>query len=255
MIRSPRAGRSRDSNDSIPKLPRAPPLFLLHTGYESGRRLGVEYKGRKVPIALGRDHLRDEQSPLLWQKRERAMKVKSVLAVLGIAGATMALTLGILVPGRVDAVDQADGVAPVIAQTELTVEGCVFVAKLDKATYQAGDRPTLRVEATNQSGQPVETGVWLGVSGSAPLNQLSRMPPRPGSLWGGRCTVSLKPGETKTVTIPTDAELAAGQIISIVLSDQDLTVTAAERSAVPKTAESVPIPVRVNSSAQLALQQ
>ena len=41
--------------------------------------------------------------------------------------------------------------------------------------------------------------------------------PRPTVLWSGQCEVSLKTGDTKTVTLQTGAKLAAGQSVSIVL--------------------------------------
>jgi hypothetical protein len=182
------------------------------------------------------------------------MKVESVFAVLGIAGATMAFTLGVLAPGRVDAVDEVDRITPVIAQPKLTVEECVFVVKTDKAAYEAGDAPTLRVEATNPSGQLVETSVWLSVLASTPPNPLARVMPRPTALWSGECAVSLQPGETKTVTLPTGVKLSASQSVSIVLSNEKLTVIA-DSFRVPDVAQRVRIPVQANSSTPPVLQQ
>lgn len=228
--------------------------LLLQSRYESGRQLGVEYKGRKAAFVLGPDDLRDEPSPILWQRGKRAMKVESIFAVLGIAGATMAFTLGVLAPGRVGAVDEGDRIRPVIAQPKFTVEGCVFVVKTDQAAYQAGDAPTLRVEATNSSGQLVETRVWLSVLASTPPNPFARVMPKPTALWSGECAVSLQPGETKTVTLPTGAKLAAGQSVSILLSDKKLTVIA-DSFRVPDVASRMRVPVQAGSSAPPVPQQ
>ncbi|HUT12804.1 MAG TPA: hypothetical protein VMY42_20070 [Thermoguttaceae bacterium] len=148
------------------------------------------------------------------------MKVKDVLAVLGVAAATAAFVVVLLGPQRVDAVDEAQGIQPRIAQPKLTIEGCEITLKTDKPVYQPGETVTVQIEATNPTDQPVETSVWVTLSATEPASEFSRKLVMPRPLWSGECKVVLAPGETKTFTRVAEAELPAGQSISISMSDQ-----------------------------------
>ena len=154
------------------------------------------------------------------------MRVKDILAVLGVAAATTAFTVGLLGPGRVAATSTVEGIKPVIAQPKLTVDGCVLSLETDKPVYKAGEAPRLQVKATNPTDQPVETTIWINMSASSPASPLSRMVVLPKPLWTEKCLVSLKPGQTMTVPLDTQTKLPAGESVSITMSDKDLTVLA-----------------------------
>ncbi len=148
------------------------------------------------------------------------MKAREILAVLGVAAATMAFTVVWFGPGRVGATDQPEEIKPAIVQPTLTTGGCEFVLTTDKPAYQPGESPTLRIVATNPTGEPVDATVWVSISSSSPFAAMLRAMPIPRSVWTGDCSVSLKPGETKTVTLSTGVQLSAGQSFSITMSDQ-----------------------------------
>jgi hypothetical protein len=154
------------------------------------------------------------------------MKLKEILAILGVAAATTAFTVGLLGPGRVGATDKPEGIKPTIAQPKLTTQECVFALKTDKPAYEAGEMPVLQIEATNPTDKPAEATVWISMSSSSPRLAVSRVMVLPKPLWTGKCLVDLKPGETKTVELATKTKLSAGESFTITMSDKDLTVLA-----------------------------
>jgi len=81
--------------------------------------------------------------------------------------------------------------------------------------------------------------VWVSITTFSPAFELSRVArptPRPSTpLWADKCVVRLEPGETKTVALATDVTLPEGTMVTINMSDKDLTVMA----------ESFSIPARV----------
>jgi hypothetical protein len=149
------------------------------------------------------------------------MKWQDVLAVLAVAGVTMAFTLTLLGPTGVGAGDAVPAIKPEIAQPQLTSQGCVFSLKMDKAAYEAGEQPALEITASNPTDKPVDATVWVNISASSPANRMSRMMVVPAPLWSHECRVNLQPGERKTITIASEAKLPAGQSISISLTDKN----------------------------------
>jgi hypothetical protein len=153
------------------------------------------------------------------------MKLRNVFTVLGTAAVTTAVTLGLAdlwAGGRAEAGPAA--VKPVIARPELTTPDCLFSLKADKTTYEAGETPVFEVTAINTRKQDVKVSVWINVSAVAPTSPMSRMLPRPRSLWSEEVTFSLEPGETKTKKVTCGAALPAGQSVSVTLSDKKETI-------------------------------
>ena len=186
------------------------------------------------------------------------MRLKDLLAVLGVAAATMAFTLALLGPGQVEATDPAPPIAPIIAQPELTIDGCVFALKADKESYQPGDKPALTVTATNPTGEPVETSVALSVSSQSMASMLSRrlMPSSPSDAWAKQCDVTLKPGETKTIEVTVEKPIEPGHIVTISMRDKDeQTAVSKLLPAVNANVQAAPDNVQVAPTVQLELQQ
>jgi hypothetical protein len=154
------------------------------------------------------------------------MRLQGALVVLGTAGATMAFTVMLLAPRGVSAVDAVERIKPMIARPQLASQGCVFVLKTDKPAYDAGDRPTIEITASNPTAKAADASVWINIASSAPTSAMSRMLPVPRSLWSHQCAVSLEPGQTKTVSVVSEAKLPAGQNILITMGDKDAAVLA-----------------------------
>jgi hypothetical protein len=140
------------------------------------------------------------------------MKLKDTLAVLAVAAATMAFTVALLGPKPVAATDQPQEIKPTIVQPELTLE----------------------IEATNPTDSLVETTVLLSMSTSSPPSPFSRRLTTQQPLWTKDCLVRLQPGQTKTVSLPTEIELPAGENIWVTMGGRELQILARSFS-VPDT--------------------
>jgi len=153
------------------------------------------------------------------------MKIQDVLAMLVVAAATAAFTLGMAAPQRVDAVDQpgatAAGITPRIGQPTLELAGLKISLALDKPNYAPGDKPVITLEAGNPTDRRVETKVWIGITSSSFASMMSRAPTMPSYLWSDSVPLALEPGETKELEIATGAEMVAGTTVSVTMSNAD----------------------------------
>ena len=155
------------------------------------------------------------------------MKIKDALIIGAIAGTTMAVTLAVLLPARVDAGAQAAAVKPLIARPKLVAAGCTFTLKTDKQAYKPGEAPRVTIRAANPTDKPVRKDIFVSMSGISAASRMSRMPVMPRSLWRHKCPVSLKPGETKTICLDTGTKLPAGTIITIAMTGNNRPVVGA----------------------------
>jgi hypothetical protein len=160
-----------------------------------------------------------------WTERNKAMKIRDIMAILGVAVATMAIVVAFAAPERVDAVDQQDHddsrITPLIGQPKLTLAGIDIRLTMDQSDYAPGEKPVILLEATNRTQRRVETSVWIGMTSSSPTSMLSRAPTMPTFIWSDQVRLALEPGETRQLRLETDTELAAGNTVSITLSDSD----------------------------------
>jgi hypothetical protein len=159
----------------------------------------------------------------IFSRRRTNMKLQNVFTVAGTAGITMAITLMLLGP-RDSNPAYAAGVKPVIAQPQFQSQGCTFVLKTDKATYEEGQSPVFELTASNPSTNSVQTRIWLSIMASAPNSRASRMAVMPRTLWLQECAGSLLPKETKKIAVSCDAKLPAGQDIFIIMTDKNETI-------------------------------
>ncbi len=97
------------------------------------------------------------------------MKIRSVLTVLGTAAVTAALTILVAAPWGEGVAQAAPTIAPVIAQSQLSSQGCKFTLKTDKLAYEANESPVIEVTAVNGSDKLVEATVWVTISATSPL--------------------------------------------------------------------------------------
>jgi hypothetical protein len=157
-------------------------------------------------------------------RRSVNMKMQNVLTVAGTAGITMAITLMLLGPRNSSPAYAALEMKPIITQPQFRSQGCTFVLKTDKATYEAEQSPVIELTALNPSTNPVDATIWLSIMASAPESAMSRMATRPRTLWSHECVVGLLPKETKKIDVACDAKLPAGQIIYINMTDKKETI-------------------------------
>ncbi len=152
------------------------------------------------------------------------MKTRDIVAVLGVAAATMAFTLVLCLPGQVGAVDEPEGIKPQIAQPKLTVAGCEFTLTTDKPAYQPGEKPILKLTATNPTDQPAEATVHVSLDIRGIELMISRVARIPEPVWNGDWSVKLEPGETKEIELEPGAAIPAAGMVSVSLSNKDQTV-------------------------------
>ncbi len=168
------------------------------------------------------------------------MRLQGTYVVLATAAVTTVFTVSLLAPNGVGAVDAAATIKPLIPQPRLESQGCGFVLKTDKPDYEAGDRPSIEVTASNPAdGKDVTTTVWVNISARAPASPMARLLPTPETLWSHPYAFELKPGASKALTINSDAKLPAGKVISISITGEQQTILATSvstRKAAAQTA-------------------
>jgi hypothetical protein len=157
-------------------------------------------------------------------KRRASMKLQYALTVAGTAGITMAITLMLLGPKSFNPAYAGPEVKPIIAQPQFQSQGCTFVLKTDKATYEAGQSPVFELTASNPSSNPAQITSWLSMTASGPNSRVSRMAVMPRALWSHEFLISLLPNETKKIAIPCDVMLPDGQDIIVTMTDRKETI-------------------------------
>lgn len=170
------------------------------------------------------------------------MKIKDALIIGAIAVTTMAVTLTLLLPARVEA-NQTPTIKPLIAQPKLVADGCTFTLKTDKQAYKPGETPRVTIRAVNPTDKPVRKDIWVSISGISPASRMSRRPKLPQSLWRDKCSVNLKPGETKTVSLNTGVKLPSGTMIIIAMTGEKQAVVGARFPVTPKAPKARPLVV------------
>ena len=111
-------------------------------------------------------------------------------------------------------------VKPLIAQSQFTSQGCTFTLKTDKVAYEPGESPAIEVTATNTTDKPVTASVWVMVTSMRPMAHMSRMMPRPTTLWSEQYAFTLEPGQKKSQSLTCSAKLPDGQEVRIFLGDK-----------------------------------
>jgi hypothetical protein len=152
------------------------------------------------------------------------MERQNVLGVLGVAGATMAFALVLFGPWSVGISDDAKCITPKVLSPRFAAHGCEFTVKTGRASYQAGESPTVEVTAANPTDKAVEATAWISIMAGRVPSPLSRTLAMPQPVWKKSWSVSLKPGETKTARFDTDVKLAAKQNVTIMIGDKEQSV-------------------------------
>ncbi|MCE5328657.1 MAG: hypothetical protein LLG01_19840 [Planctomycetaceae bacterium] len=140
------------------------------------------------------------------------MKLIDALHVTAAAAGTLLITLALLWPATVDAVDPAGAK---IVEPTLTVDGWTVAMRSDKPSYAVGEKPTITLKCSNPTANAVEGDLQLAMTGESPASRMSRMSLPPTSLWQGNCAVSLKAGETREYVVPVDKAIPANLLLTV----------------------------------------
>jgi hypothetical protein len=156
------------------------------------------------------------------------MKTQNVLGVLGVAAATMAFTLSVFGPWNTGISEDAKSVQPTILTPKFASHGCEFTLKTAKPAYKPGESPVIDVTAVNPSGKAAETTVWVNVFTAEVPSPLARTLVMPRSAWSKSWCVTLRAGETRTISLASDVKLKAGQNVTITIGDKKQSVLVGE---------------------------
>lgn len=149
---------------------------------------------------------------------KNVMNTKSMLTTAAWATGTMMLTLALLWPGYLEAVNEGKDARAPIANPKLEVSGVQLTLVTEKdRVYKAGDKPVLTLQAVNTTDKPVRLEVKSGMTATAPQSKMSRMAVRPVPLWNVKREVEVMPLATATVLLETDKPLPAGKEMTLTL--------------------------------------
>jgi hypothetical protein len=149
----------------------------------------------------------------------------NTLSMLGIAAITMIATLAFLAPRPADAIEGEDArtaktivkVTPLISMPKLDEGDCTITMKMSKDSYEAGQKPSLTIEFTNNGKEACEKSVDVSMS-SKSLREGGRMPSIARVVWTDIAKVSLAPGETKSVTLEASVAVDADNSFSFTMA-------------------------------------
>ena len=143
------------------------------------------------------------------------MKRNDLISIGAVALATATLTVAAFLPATLEA-DGGNPLTPKIEQPKLRMNGAeITLTAARNAVYKAGDEPAFELTAVNTSNQPVNVEVQLAMSAILAGSVVSRMPMMSKQLWQDRCTLALKPQETKTVSLLTKTAMPTNSLVSV----------------------------------------
>ena len=144
------------------------------------------------------------------------MNTQDFSIISSVALATATLTVAVFLPNSLDAGN--DSAPQQITQPKLVSHGVEFtLAAPNNRTFKTGDEPAFDLNAVNTSGEDAAVDVQISMTSMAPSSRFSRMPAFPQTLWQKSCSVTLKPHETKVISIATATKLPANRTIDVML--------------------------------------
>ncbi len=151
------------------------------------------------------------------------MKTEDLLHIATVAIATATLTVTSFWAGPTEAGREADTPGPSISKPRLVSHGLEFtVATPGSRVFKAGDQPLFELTACNITNETATTSLSLAMNCSSVPDPLSRAIRAPAVLWTQVQSLTLKPGETKILSLEPRTRLPANSIISVVLSEAEL---------------------------------
>ncbi len=144
------------------------------------------------------------------------MKMNDLTVIAIVAVATALAAVVVLEPLELAvAVDTQPAVVKVPPVVFKSVE---FSLTTDKKSYEAGDKPVIKLKVVNTTNAPVSVRPKLSMNVTRIMSMMSRMEPMPVSKWTNDCAITLKPKETRTIELPTKVAMEAGSLVSFSLT-------------------------------------
>ena len=172
------------------------------------------------------------------------MKTNDLTIIGSAVLVTATLTVAAFLPNSLNAGD--DTAPDKIAQPRLVSHGAEFtLAAVEPQTFKAGSEPAFDLKAVNPTGQEVDAAVLVSMTAMAPSSKFSRMLTSPQRLWQKSCPLTLKPNETKIISLMTGTELPPNSMISVKLQPVDPQNASANEKA------NGPVPVKMNDTSAI----
>jgi hypothetical protein len=125
--------------------------------------------------------------------------MKKKLGDLGVVLVVAALTA--ISAGAVLAPSTAGADDPVAVTNQ--IGGAEWSVALDKAKYEAGEKPVITVTAKNPGKEEITCESKIRLT-TRNVRRMSRAPVMPNEVWSKDLCMTLKPGESKTVVLKPD---------------------------------------------------
>ncbi len=157
------------------------------------------------------------------------------LTLIGAAAlATAVLTVASFLPSSIEAGGEGEGLAPKVAQPKLVTDGVeVSVAAADNQSLKADAEPSFVLKLVNPTDHPADLRVQVAMTSTSPGAAMSRIGPMPSQFWDQRYTTTLKPNETKTVTLAPQKKLPSNSMVSVYLQPVNPKVASAANGTAP----------------------
>ena len=150
------------------------------------------------------------------------MNTKDLLTIATAALGTATLTVVAFWAGPIDAGNDADTPPPKIAKARFVSHGIeLSLAPAGGCTFKAGDQPEFELTALNTTHQAATAAITVTLSASSPPDPMARTIRLPSMLWQQDQSLTLKPSETKTLTLSARTNLPPNSVISVSLRDQN----------------------------------
>lgn len=129
--------------------------------------------------------------------------------VFGIATLTAFVVPPLVGPGMARAKDELPLIWAPAAPSTLEVDGMTLSLAFHKKAYDKGDKPVLRLTAVGGK-RAVTVDATVNMRTLQPASPHSRMMPIPMLAFTKQVPISVKPGETKVIDLPTGVAVDAG---------------------------------------------
>lgn len=171
------------------------------------------------------------------------MKSRDLILVASVAAFTFAGAVLFELEPAIGEGEPADPAPP--AQPTLDLNGAQVTLEAPPALQAPGPCPAPTLHLANPTGAPVDASPVVSVMVTPPTSPFSRMMPMPASKWQDRCpTITLAPGETRTLAVTPELELAAGESYFFVVS-----APAEEGGEAPRAIRNEPVTVPATAQA------
>lgn len=152
------------------------------------------------------------------------MRTEDFKTIATVALSTTALTVITFWSVPLEAGNEGDALGSKITKPKLVAHGIeVTLAAAEGRIFRAGEVPKFQLKALNSTSEPATMDLCIAMNASAPANANSRVLRMPAEIWQQQQTLTLKPNETKGITLPVETKLPANSVIAVTIQESSPT--------------------------------